>query len=221
MWLKVRSTWKYAYQHYLNDYDLFHIGGDDHYLIPENLVYMASVGSWKGPWNFSEPLFLGGSMVDFPMTNVRYCGGGSGYTLNRAALKLLVEQLFDTYHCRPHYQASDEDRIISDCFRSVGVYCMDTNDAKNETRYHQASVNFHANWTRDQPAVWHPGPLDRVHGIASKEGLGQISESSVSFHLKGMPKGSQDRGMRRYHAILHGLCNGRNLTVANRVPVDG
>lgn len=203
--------WKYAYQHYLNEYDWFHIGGDDHYLIPENLRYMVQVGGPKGRWKESEPLFLGGNMIDFPHTEHRYCGGGSGYTLNRAALKVLIEELFETYHCRPHFRASDEDRQISNCFRSVGILCTDTNDEHLESRYHQASANFHANWTRALPAVWHPIPLETHHGIASQEGLGQISTSSVSFHLKGRALGSHDRGMRRYHAILHNLCSNKTM----------
>eukprot|EP00934_Nitzschia_sp_Nitz4_P003312 Nitzschia sp. Nitz4//scaffold144_size56818//45724//47919//NITZ4_006546-RA/size56818-snap-gene-0.12-mRNA-1//-1//CDS//3329536543//3302//frame0 len=207
MWLKVRSMWRYAYQHYLQDFDLFHIGGDDHFLIPENLRFMVDEGYCSGKWNESEALFLGGNMVDFPLTNIRYCGGGSGYTLNRQALRLLVERLWNKYQCGPHLEASDEDRKISECFRSVGVTCMDTNDAKGESRYHQASVEFHASWTKDEPSVWHAETLDRVHGIVSKELLGQISESSISFHLKGDPEGVHDLGIRRYHAILHSLCS--------------
>ena len=146
-------------------------------------------------------------MIDFPHTEHRYCGGGSGYTLNRAALQLLVEDLFETYQCRPHHRASDEDRLITNCFRTVGVLCTDTNDANGETRYHQANVEFHSNWTMDVPAVWQPIGLRAQHGIVSKEGLGQISTSSVSFHLKSESSiGVQDGGIRRYHAILHNLC---------------
>jgi len=37
MWNKVEAMWKYAYKHYLNDYDYFHICGDDAYVIPNNL----------------------------------------------------------------------------------------------------------------------------------------------------------------------------------------
>jgi hypothetical protein len=55
-----------------------------------------------------------------------------------------------------------------------------------------------------------------VHGIASEENLGQISETSVSFHLKVHHKRSTllplylDDGIRRYHAILYGLCTDAN-----------
>ena len=209
MWLKVRAIWQYVYENYANDFDFFQIGGDDHYVIPENLRYLVSTGSWKGPWNQSQPLYLGSSVLDFPRTDSRYCGGGAGYTLNRVALKLLVEELLDTHHCKPHLQASDEDRIIGKCFRSVGISCMDTNDDLQETRYHGSRVDFHAKWRKSDPAPWRPIPLEKFHGIVNKEGLGQISETSVTFHLKGKRVGFEDRGMRRYHAILYGLCDNK------------
>jgi len=37
MWNKIEAMWKYAYKHYLNDYDYFHICGDDAYVISDNL----------------------------------------------------------------------------------------------------------------------------------------------------------------------------------------
>ena len=43
IWQKVRSMWSYIYDHYYDKYDWFHIGGDDLYLIPENLrLYLES-----------------------------------------------------------------------------------------------------------------------------------------------------------------------------------
>jgi glycoprotein-N-acetylgalactosamine 3-beta-galactosyltransferase len=206
MWLKVRAMWQFAYDHYLNDFDFFHMGGDDHYVIAENLRFLVSTGNWKGSWSQSSPLYLGGSL---PLFNKRrYCNGGSGYTLNRAALRLLVEELLYTPRCWPHWQGSDEDRIIASCFRQVdGLQCMDTNDEKNETRYHTWNVDQHVSWKAGIPGQdWES--LVNEHGIAWKEGIGQVSESSVAFHLKQprtTPQAS-DSGMRRYHAILYGLC---------------
>ncbi len=203
MWMKVRAMFHYAYDHYLNDFDLFHIGGDDHYLIPENLRFTAATGSWKGPWDDAMPLLLGGSLA---LKKRRYCNGGSGYTINRAALRLLVEELFDHPTCMPHWRASYEDRLASSCFRSAGVLCTDTNDDRNETRYHTWNADQHAAWSKEKPAQdWKK--LVEQHGIAWKEGLGQISQTSVSFHLKNPGSTSLDSGMRRYHAILYNLCN--------------
>ena len=37
MWRKVRSMWAYAYDHYLEDYDYFHISGDDSFVVVDNM----------------------------------------------------------------------------------------------------------------------------------------------------------------------------------------
>ena len=37
IWQKVRSMWSYVYDNYYEEYDWFHIGGDDLYLLVENL----------------------------------------------------------------------------------------------------------------------------------------------------------------------------------------
>jgi hypothetical protein len=51
---------------------------------------------------------------------LRYCGGGAGYSLNRAALKVLLEEQFYINKCgvdleRLGQEASDEDRIGKEC----------------------------------------------------------------------------------------------------------
>ena len=51
-------------------------------------------------------------------------------------------------------------------------------------RYHALDVNFHARWRSGTKSVWHAEDLESLHGIASKDLLGQISETSVSFHIK-------------------------------------
>ena len=136
--------WKFAYDHYLNDFDFFHIGGDDHFVIVENLRHLIATGNHLGPWNQNAPLYLGGPLAIGRKR--RYCQGGSGYTLNRVALKLLVEQLFDTADCWPHWQTSMEDTHVAKCFRSVRIQCMDTNDQLQESRYHTWHVDQHASW---------------------------------------------------------------------------
>uniref|UniRef100_A0A7S1VX39 Hexosyltransferase n=1 Tax=Grammatophora oceanica TaxID=210454 RepID=A0A7S1VX39_9STRA len=86
----------------------------------------------NGPWNHSDVQYFGGSIK---LGRFRFCSGGSGYVLNRVALKLLVEELFETQACWPHHTASDEDRIIARCFGPIGgLNCSNTNDERNQTR---------------------------------------------------------------------------------------
>mmetsp|Transcript_40838 Transcript_40838/g.84979 ORF Transcript_40838/g.84979 Transcript_40838/m.84979 type:complete len:100 (+) Transcript_40838:2108-2407(+) len=95
---------------------------------------------------------------------------------------------------------------MASCFRQVNyMQCMDTNDSLNETRYHTWHVSQHASWKAGMPCQdCHDLPI--FHGIAWKERLGQISESSVSFHLKNPKAKAADSGMRRYHALIYDLC---------------
>jgi glycoprotein-N-acetylgalactosamine 3-beta-galactosyltransferase len=77
MWLKVYAMWRYVYDHYRDDYDFFHIGGDDHYVIAENLRHTVP-RILEGAWNDSATLFIGGSLA----IRESDLNGGSGYTLN-------------------------------------------------------------------------------------------------------------------------------------------
>ena len=205
MWMKVVAMYKYAYKHFIHDYDFFHFGGDDMYVIPENLRHTISTGNWKGPWNESQPLMLGGSYGI--SRRLRFCGGGAGYTLNTVALRLLVEKLMSKVDCRPHWQGSDEDILIAKCFfYTTGLQCLDTNDEKMEARYHPYSVDRHASWHKKRPLLNWKLLASPFHNITMKERLGQISERSVSFHLKTESGVDQQLSMRRLHAILYRLC---------------
>lgn len=47
MWQKSRAIWKYIDRHYKNDYDWFVLGGDDIFLIVENLRKVKVVVYWQ------------------------------------------------------------------------------------------------------------------------------------------------------------------------------
>jgi glycoprotein-N-acetylgalactosamine 3-beta-galactosyltransferase len=78
----------------LAQYDYFHIGGDDLYLIVENLrlyleseeIKLASNGGHYLP-NGSEdtqtPLFLGRRFAEGGNRDTMFISGGSGYTMNK------------------------------------------------------------------------------------------------------------------------------------------
>jgi hypothetical protein len=97
MWRKIEAMWKYVHEHYLNDYDYFHICGDDAYVIPDNLraylmgkqvqnllnghVDQLSIRGRVGKWKDLKPRPL---LLGFPVHAqikghiVAYAAGGSG-----------------------------------------------------------------------------------------------------------------------------------------------
>jgi glycoprotein-N-acetylgalactosamine 3-beta-galactosyltransferase len=208
LWNKIRSMWHYIHDQGLVDqYDLFHIGGDDMYVLPTNLRQFAT--DELGHSLHSQPLYLGASIPHAQHPERRFCGGGAGYTLNAIAVKLLVQQLFQHPQCPPAV-ASEEDVRMAQCFQILGIQCRDTNDHdRQEVRYHHLDVHFHAAYIPSRLALWHWETLQHFHNItANQKQLAQISTTSISFHLdKGTVRSrEQDRGLRRYHAILYGLC---------------
>jgi len=98
MYNKIEAMWKYAYKHYLNEYDYFHICGDDAYVIPDNLrAYLMGkqvnnllnghmdefsvINDKAGRWETQRPRPL---LLGFPLTykyyrsTQSYAAGGSG-----------------------------------------------------------------------------------------------------------------------------------------------
>lgn len=201
MYIKIRAMWFYVYQHFLSDFDFFHIGGDDMYVIPENLKRLTS----KYPPD--QPVYLGGSIPNYKNPKRRFCGGGAGYSLSRPAVQLLVQR-FTNGEC-PKALASDEDVRVGRCLEDAGVKCQDTNDESEEVRYHHLDVHYHASWVPTRHALWSWEKLQFFHNIRGNQTqLGQISRTSTTFHLDKttVRSLSRDRGIRRYHAILWDLC---------------
>jgi glycoprotein-N-acetylgalactosamine 3-beta-galactosyltransferase len=144
IWQKVRSIWSYVYDNYYNDYDWFHIGGDDLYLIVENLrlylesdVIRSAANGGKEPlkdWETSvqTPLFLGRRFAEQGNMDRIFNSGGSGYTINRAALKSLVGNL---PHCNPNLTTFAEDVMVAGCLRKLGIFPFETRDELGGERY--------------------------------------------------------------------------------------
>jgi hypothetical protein len=90
MWQKVRSMWSYIYDNYYNDFDWFHIGGDDMWVIVENLreylgseeIQLAANGGLYLPTDSDTnnrtqtPLYLGSRWLH--QSHVVYNTGGPG-----------------------------------------------------------------------------------------------------------------------------------------------
>lgn len=215
MWQKVRSTWAYVHDNYVDDYDWFHIGGDNMFVIAENLRYAGYQETMRQQTHHGSenwPIYMGGAMVLPPRRKWRLCGGGSGYTLNRQALAKMVMEEFDKPHCAPETETSKEDLFMANCLRPQVANCTHSIDDMLETRYHPYDVEFHTIWKKWKVSNWHWEILEKTHRIrgTSKEGLESIASSTVSFHLTGhknITTQFRDMGVRRYHAILYHLCS--------------
>jgi hypothetical protein len=153
VWQKVRSMWSYVYDNYYEKYDWFNVGGDDLFLLVENLRYYlesdeiqtAAYGDkvklllpngmtvYNRNQTHQVPLILGRRFAYLGNMDDIYAAGGPGYTLNKAALKLLVVQGL------PNYLRDDltpwEDISVSRVLRNFGVYPYDTKDEFGGERY--------------------------------------------------------------------------------------
>lgn len=207
---KVRSIWKYTYDNYLEDYDWFHIGGDNMFVIAENLKFAAYQETERQQKN-DAAIYMGGAMQFVsPKKKVFICGGGAGYTLNRQALTRMVRDEFQKPHCSPNAETSAEDVMIASCLQKNIANCTNSFDDYEETRYHPFDAQYHASWKQWKPSNWHWRSLLKYYHInLSKELLESISATTASFHMTGhkaITTQFSDMGIRRYHAILYGKC---------------
>jgi glycoprotein-N-acetylgalactosamine 3-beta-galactosyltransferase len=206
IWQKVRSMWSYIYDNYYEEYDWFHIGGDDLYLIVENLrLYLeseeiktaANGGIYlpDGDENMHIPLFLGRRFAYLGDMKDIFNSGGSGYTMNKAALKALVVDTFPTF--MPHAHTFSEDTMVARAFKSMGVFPYETKDENGGERYMPFMPGHHYGYRlpTDHSKDWYAR-----YSINIKEGAAHCSPHSVAFHyVKGV-------AMKRLHAMLYNLC---------------
>jgi glycoprotein-N-acetylgalactosamine 3-beta-galactosyltransferase len=206
IWQKVRSMWSYVYDNYYEKYDWFHIGGDDLYLIVENLRYYleseeirtASNGGIylpDGTETVQTPLFLGRRFAYQGDMNDIFNSGGSGYTMNKAALKTLVVDAFPKYF--QHAHTFSEDTMIAHVFRNFGIYPYETKDETGGERYMPFMPGHHYGYRmpEDHSKDWYAR-----YSINIKEGVDHCAARSIAFHY------IKSEAMTRLHALLYHLC---------------
>ena len=194
MWQKSRSIWAYVAEaeRRVPEHDWFVIGGDDLYVVVENLRrYVASdeIREAGGGPSWPRPLFLGRRFQQ-PGGTI-FNSGGAGYVMNRAALKLLADNL-DSPSCHPSFHSFSEDREVGLCLQTKGVFPYDTKDSAGEERFMPFAPDLHlayraANYKKD----WY-----KEYSIGLKEGMEAMSKEVVSFHYL------KPDLMRRVHALL-------------------
>ncbi len=185
MWQKTRSILAYMYEHYLDQFDYFFLCGDDAHLIVENFkAYLETLENLR-----YEPLHIGRTLGSGKR---RIVGGGAGYALNQQALRLFNEELLDD--CRSNEIISAEDRYVSRCFQSKGIYETSPVDALNRSLLQR----FHPIMTLRELA----GKRKRVNRTIVPEDI--VTMFTYSWHL--MDWGKNQTAMKRHHSIIYKQC---------------
>ena len=207
MWQKVRSIWYYIYLHYRDDYDYFHLSGDDMYMLVPNMRKFlveqdraASASNKAIPDNVNPTEKLRrqarfyGQEVSFG-GNKKVVAGGPGYTLNSAALAYFVNNILPI--CRTTIHVSAEDRIISRCFEEHNIRVSDTREVETaESRYHVTGASSLYNYRTigtpggrlsyygKQAKYWRtmPHPMNSSEPTGSRYGMETASRYSVNLH---------------------------------------
>ncbi|CAB3396755.1 unnamed protein product [Caenorhabditis bovis] len=122
---KTLFAFYYTYTQISSDFDWYLKADDNTYVIVERLQ------KFLMKFDRDEPHFLGFRMK--PFLKHGYNAGGAGYVLSNRAVKMFVEKLYnDTTNC-PFDCA--EDRGISRCLASIGIYPGDTRDDNGMERF--------------------------------------------------------------------------------------
>jgi hypothetical protein len=222
MWQKVRSIWATLYELYYEDFDWFHLGGDDMWVLVENLrMYLESdeiqaaanggfsdtlpLGVQSGNNNSTRiqpdqvPLYLGSRLAFRNNTRTLYNTGGPGYTLNKAALKLLVTEGLPVMHSQ--LRTSAEDLRVAEVFRRFRVLPYPTHDRDGGERYHHFTPGLHQLSAMPEQYKWY----DRwARPLGRRGGANHSSVYSVAFHTVG------EGTMLRFHALVYGYCGSIN-----------
>ncbi|KAL3924605.1 MAG: hypothetical protein SGILL_000947 [Bacillariaceae sp.] len=225
VWQKVRSMIGYIYDNFLEDYDYFFLSGDDTYVIIENLKSFLTSQRFieeTGGKNTSVPLYAGSWTHPKYLSEVYgedffYNGGGSGYVLNRAAIRALVEKVFPV--CHNTTDMSAEDLYMGVCLKAVlNVTGHDTRDLEGRERFFGVDPVLRAALRRrkrgepifgEQYKVYLRSQLrwqQRRFGWSPIYGVEAISPQSISFHLvKPAVK------MKRYERLIYRMPHYKEL----------
>ena len=195
MWQKTRSILGYLHDNFMEDYDYFYMSGDDTLLIVENLRrYLGRLESEQGYGNTSKPLYVGHPMFA-PGNKLMFAGGGSGYLINRVALRMIVQEL---HLCLVHAHRAAEDRFLGKCMEGAGIPLVPAIDASGRGLFHGLDPGGIA---RDSGRRQDMDFFKSKQGGNYRYGADSVSSRSVSLHLL-----KTTERMKRMHAILFRSC---------------
>ena len=194
MWQKVRSIWAFIGQHYLEEFDFFYMGGEDMYVLPQNLKNFLS------NYNPDEDHFLGRRFkANWGGPDNYFNSGGAGYVISRSALSKFYHKGLDNRNCNPERHTPMEDVMIAQCLRKeFNINIEDTRDNDGRERFHPFSPGSHYSWRPPKPGKskdWYE-QYNLEWGL--KLGVECCAPDSVSFHYIKKPA-----MMRHIHKLLY------------------
>lgn len=170
LWGKTKAAFKYAYEHHLNEFDWFLKADDDTFVIVENLRFMLMAYSPE------EKVYLGGKFS--PIVRQGYMGGGAGYVLSKAALRLFVEKgIPDAAICRQDENGA-EDAELGKCMERLGVRAGDSRDKEGHHRFFPFGPDHHLPPGKKDSDYW----FWRNIYYDMDQGPGCCSDYAISFH---------------------------------------
>lgn len=190
-WQKVRSILKFVGTHYLEDFDFFHMGGDDMHVLPQNLRYFLAD-------QISDPTmedYYGGRRFLSMAGDIVFNTGGPGYTLSQATLRKMVNRTLDEF--QPNRRSSEEDlkvgKLLLDIF---GIRPVDTRDDQERERFHHMAPGLLYNnhrpfWWRKMNKLW-----------PYKVGKDCCAPDTAAFHYVRQPA-----QIRQLHSLLYFCAN--------------
>mmetsp|Transcript_36685 Transcript_36685/g.74877 ORF Transcript_36685/g.74877 Transcript_36685/m.74877 type:complete len:574 (-) Transcript_36685:1541-3262(-) len=218
MWQKVRSIWKYVEAHYLDEFDWFFIGGDDMFVLPNNLrTYLASLAYKDGNADPRLKEYYVGRRFHskemkqklkkkqkFPKNAKLYFNtGGSGYTLSHATLRKFLTVVDDVEHCSSNEKTSAEDVMMAKCLHHLGIRVTDSRDQQGRERFHMFMPGRLYNWNVAEKNWYH-----RFNPWGLKNKADCCAPDTVSFHYAKQPA-----MVRHLHALLY-HCSSSDATYA-------
>ena len=183
MWQKVRSIWKFVGTHYLDDFDFFYLGGEDLFVIPQNLKWYLQQMLDQANSTSEDDFYVGRRFKN----DIYFNSGGAGYALSRGTLRKYVNKGWNHTNCSPDRRTSMEDVMIAACLQDVfNISLVDTRDDELRERFHPFTPEGHyrwrplakskSDWYRDYNTEWPPLLKEMC-----------CSPESVSFHYVKQP----------------------------------
>jgi len=193
MYNKIRAIWKYIYVHYYHSsqYDWFLLGGDDLYVIIENLRTYLRSDEIKRKRERGEGVYLGRRVYRKVMRlpHFVYNTGESGYILDRVALHHLIRYI-DNRVCRAHEKVSWEDVHIGLCLLTIAnitvINTAEKSERETEDKRERERERFHYS----TPGNMRNNPIPERYFADERErernngvlGDDCCAYSSISFH---------------------------------------